>query len=117
MANMPSKESEEGVVDHASGMVDEARAFTSSISESVNSFSESLDLRGRVQRSPIAMVSAALGIGYVVGGGLFSPVTRRLLKAGVGMMLVPFVRRQLAAMSSSTSSRSAGEQPAAPRTP
>jgi hypothetical protein len=84
--------------EHATRMVDEARAFGSSLSSQAQSFSESLDLRGRVQRNPIGMVLAAAGIGYVLGGGLFSPMTSRLLKVGIRLALVPVIKSQLGAI-------------------
>jgi hypothetical protein len=84
--------------EHASRMVEEARAFGSSLSNQAQSFSESIDLRGRVQRNPIGMVLAAAGIGYVLGGGLFSPMTSRLLKIGVRLALVPVIKSQLGAI-------------------
>jgi len=84
--------------EHASRMVEEARAFGSSLSDQAQTFSESIDLRGRVQRNPIGMVLAAAGIGYVLGGGLFSPMTSRLLKIGVRLALVPVIKSQLGAI-------------------
>jgi hypothetical protein len=99
--NVESQDKQSGAVEHASKMVDEAKEFTGAISETVNSFSESIDLRGRVQRAPVAMVSAAFGIGYLVGGGLFSPMTRRLLKTGLAAAILPFVKRQLSTMAGS----------------
>jgi len=84
--------------EHASRMVDEARAFGSSLGQQAQSFSESLDLRGRVQRNPIGMVLAAAGVGYVLGGGLFSPLTSRLLKIGMRLALVPVIKSQLGEM-------------------
>ena len=84
--------------EHASKMVEEARAFGSSLSGQAQQFTETLDLRGRVQRNPIGMVLAAAGIGYVLGGGLFSPMTSKLLKIGVRLALVPVIKSQLGAM-------------------
>jgi len=84
--------------EHASRMVEEAKAFGSSLGNQAQSFTESIDLRGRVQRNPIGMVLAAAGIGYVLGGGLFSPMTSRLLKIGVRLALVPVIKSQLGAM-------------------
>jgi hypothetical protein len=86
--------------EHASRMVDEARAFGSSLSNQAQQFTETLDLRGRVQRNPVGMVLAAAGIGYVLGGGLFSPLTSRLLKIGVRLALVPVIKSQLGAITS-----------------
>jgi hypothetical protein len=84
--------------EHASRMVDEARAFGSSLSNQAQQFTETLDLRGRVQRNPIGMVLAAAGIGYVLGGGLFSPMTSKLLKIGIRLALVPVIKSQLGAI-------------------
>jgi hypothetical protein len=85
-------------------MVDEARAFGSAISSSATNFSQAVDLRGRVQRHPIAMVAAAAGVGYVLGGGLFSPTTGRLLKLGLRLAIIPFVKNQLSIMAGAAAS-------------
>lgn len=84
--------------EHGKRMVEEARAFTSAVGQGATSFSRAIDLKGRVQRNPIAMVAAAAGVGYVIGGGLFSPVTARLLKVGVRLALIPFIKSQLTMM-------------------
>lgn len=49
-----------------------------------------LDIDGRVNRNPYAMIAAAAGSGYVLGGGLFSPLTVRVLNLSlrVGLRLV-----------------------------
>ena len=103
--NVESQVSQDGAVQHAGNMMEEAKAFTNAISESVNNFSESIDLRGRVERAPIPMVCAALGVGYVLGGGLFSATTRRLLQIGRAAVVVPFVKKQLTTMAGSGSSQ------------
>ena len=89
---------EKGAFHHAKAAVDEANAFKEAVSSSVDNFSSSIDLRGRVQRHPIGMVCAALGVGYVLGGGLFSPFTARLLKMGIRMAIIPLVKSQLSAI-------------------
>src|SRR5437016_13520341 len=85
-------------MDHARRMAEEARAFREAVASQAESFTRTIDLRGRVQRNPIGMVLAAAGIGYVLGGGLFSPMTSRLLKIGVRLALVPVIKSQLGAM-------------------
>jgi hypothetical protein len=87
-----------GAFDHAKKAVDEARAFKEAVSSRAQSFSESVDLRGRVQRNPLAMVAAAAGLGYVLGGGLFSPMTGRILRYGIRIAILPFLKNQLEAM-------------------
>jgi hypothetical protein len=92
-------------------MVDEARAFGSAISSSATNFSQAVDLRGRVQRHPIAMVAAAAGVGYVLGGGLFSPTTGRLLKLGLRLAIIPFVKNQLSIMAGAAAASGGSPQP------
>jgi hypothetical protein len=92
------KNEQKGAFDHAKAAVDEAKAFKDSVSSTVENFSGSIDLRGRVQRHPIGMVCAALGVGYVLGGGLFSPFTSRLLKIGIRLAVIPLVKSQLSAI-------------------
>jgi hypothetical protein len=92
------------VFEHAKRAVEEARAFGSAVSGSVENLGRTLDLRGRVDRHPIGMVLAAVGVGYVLGGGLFSPVTGRLLKIGLRLALVPIIKNQLGALAGSRES-------------
>ncbi len=49
---------------------------------------ETLDMRGRIERNPYGMVAAALGIGFVLGGGLFTRLTAGILGTGlrIGLM-------------------------------
>lgn len=61
--------------------------------------SDGIDIVGRVQRNPYGMVAAALGVGFVVGGGLFTRLTSRIVGAGlrIGLMAVlPVVKDELA---------------------
>ena len=81
--------------EHARRAVEEARAFGSAVSGSVENLGRTLDLRGRVDRHPIGMVLGAVGVGYVLGGGLFSPVTGKLLKIGIRLALIPVIKSQL----------------------
>jgi hypothetical protein len=87
--------------EHAKRAVEEARAFGNAVSGSMEDLSRTLDLRGRVERHPVGMMFAALGIGYVLGGGLFSPVTGRLLKVGMRLALVPLIKSQIGALAGS----------------
>jgi hypothetical protein len=68
--------------------------------ESVSDFSEALDIQGRVDRNPYGTIAAAIGIGYVLGGGLFTPLTGRIVRMGlaVGMRLavLPMLKREVA---------------------
>lgn len=85
-----------GPMDHARRAVEEARAFKEAFASQASSFSSSIDLRGRVDKNPILMVCAAAGVGYVLGGGLFSPLTAKLVRYGLRLALIPLVKSQLA---------------------
>lgn len=58
-----------------------------------------LDIDGRVDRNPYTMMAAAAGSGYILGGGLFSPLTARIvdlgLRLGVRLAAIPFIQREL----------------------
>ncbi|MFN2549410.1 MAG: hypothetical protein ABR567_18460 [Myxococcales bacterium] len=88
----------EGAMGHAKKAVEEARAFKDAFASQATNFSQSIDLRGRVQRNPIAMVAAAAGVGYMLGGGLFSPFTARLVRYGLKLAIIPLVKSQLEAI-------------------
>ncbi len=94
----------ESAIHHASKAFEEAKAFTDAFASTATSFSQAIDLRGRVQKNPIATVCVAAGIGYVLGGGLFSPTTARLLKVGLRLAVIPFVKNQLATMAGEVAS-------------
>lgn len=76
----------------------EAQQLLSDARGAVSELGETLDLRGRVDRNPYGMMAAALGVGYVLGGGLFTPLTARILRLGVRLAALPFVKDELMGM-------------------
>jgi hypothetical protein len=46
-----------------------------------------IDIRGLVDRHPYGTLAAALGAGYVLAGGLFTPLTGKLVRAALGLGL------------------------------
>jgi hypothetical protein len=71
------------------------------------------DLRERVEQQPVRTLALALGAGYIVGGGLFSALTSRLLYGGlrIGLRLaaLPLVREELMGLIETISDRGRGE--------
>jgi hypothetical protein len=83
-------------VDRVGGSAQEAWSRTR---DTVNDLKERLDLDGRVSRNPYGMVAAAVGVGYVLGGGFFSPLTARIfsigLRLGIRMAAIPFLENEI----------------------
>jgi hypothetical protein len=60
------------------------------------------DVGALIDEHPVGTLLAAVGIGYVVGGGLFTSLTKRLVGAGVRLGLqfavMPALERQIASL-------------------
>ncbi len=57
-----------------------------------------VDIQGRVDRNPYGMLAGALGIGFVLGGGLFTRLTAQVVGAGlrIGLMAaLPLFQKEL----------------------
>lgn len=56
------------------------------------------DLKRQVSRHPYRAVAAALGIGYALAGGIFTPLTARLvrlgLRIGIRTALLPILKAE-----------------------
>lgn len=52
-------------------------------------------------KNPYAFLAAAAGLGYVLGGGLFTPFTRRMIRVGFKAMALPVAVKQLRELASS----------------
>lgn len=54
-----------------------------------------LDLPGHMQRHPYQTLLIAAGVGYILGGGLFTRLTLNVLRIGIRMGALPIVKREL----------------------
>jgi hypothetical protein len=56
-------------------------------------------LRARVDQHPYGALAAAVGVGYALGGGIFTPLTARLVRFGLRIgfraALLPIVTEQI----------------------
>ena len=99
-------------VDRVGGSAQEAWSRTR---ETVNELKDRLDLDGRVNRNPYGMMAAALGVGYVLGGGFFSPLTARIfrigLRLGVRMAAIPFLENEIRGFADSVMAGSDDDSP------
>src|SRR5258708_38232731 len=96
--NGHAKASSSETFQHAKVMVDEAKAFGRSLSQSANGFSAAVDLRGRILRNPLGMMAAGLSLGDLLGGGLCTPLTEKIVRVGLRVAILPLVRGPLMTM-------------------
>jgi hypothetical protein len=72
------------------------------------------DLRERIEQNPFRALGIAVGAGYLLGGGLFSALTARLVLSSVriGMRLaaVPVVRNEIFSFMDALSSERGGRE-------
>lgn len=93
----------------------ESPRLLAAVEEAKRSFETTVDdVRDRVQEQPVKTLAIALGAGYVVGGGLFTPLTGRIFYTGLRIALrlaaLPLVREELMALVEAISDRGRGEQ-------
>ncbi len=116
MANSPQnprsgngQHQQQGFVGRVGHLNDSAHQLLEEARSTFEDLGQAIDLRGRVQRHPYAMVAAAVGVGYVLGGGLFSSLTFRLFGLGVKVAAIPIVKQQLLGLAGAAVSGFAGE--------
>jgi hypothetical protein len=104
-----------GAGEHAGKMLEEAKALRATASEKVDEIRESIrnfDAPGKVSAHPIAFVAGAFGVGYVLGGGIFSGTTGWLVKNGLrAAAIVPVAKMLFASPQAVTTSRQAATPP------
>jgi len=56
---------------------------------------QTVDLRGRLERNPYGTLAVAFGVGYLLGGGLFTHATSRVVRMGMRLAAIPLVKDEL----------------------
>jgi hypothetical protein len=79
---------------NARHLVDESRGLATDVQTAV-------DIPGRMERHPYQTLLVAAGIGYVLGGGLFTAFTLAVLRTGLKVAALPMVKNQLADLAKS----------------
>ena len=83
-------------LNHAKGSAEQAWTYAR---DAINDVREAIDLQGRVDRHPFGTLAAAAGIGYLLGGGLFTRLTARLLgltvRTGLRLAVIPLVQDEI----------------------
>ena len=96
---MTDPESERDIFEEARQAVEEARGRAEERAEAdpeAPGTGPNLDsLRELYERDPYAVLGAAAGAGYILGGGLLTPFTKRLVRMGMKAVLVPVALSRL----------------------
>ncbi len=79
----------EQLLERARHLENEAGALLEEARQAARAARDSLDLDGKLERHPYAMLAGALGIGYLLGGGLFTRMTSRVLRIGARLLVLP----------------------------
>ncbi len=85
----------ERVVRQSRALGDDVRGLADELAGAAREIRQKVDMSQTVQEHPFRAVLIAAGVGYVLGGGLFSPLTRRILGVGTRALLVPLIKGQL----------------------
>ena len=105
MANGRSEDPTAGNLGHR--VSDGAHEAWDRTRDAVSDLKRAADIEGRVRRNPYGTVAAALGIGYVLGGGIFTPLTGRLvglgLRLGIRLALLPMLKDQISELADTLS--------------
>src|SRR6266852_7955714 len=72
-----------------------AQHLLSEAKGAVEDLRETFDFRQRVERHPYGMLFAAAAVGYVLGGGLFTSATARLVRLGIKVAAFPLIKNEL----------------------
>jgi len=99
MANGRSEDPAKTMGDRVGRVSDTAHEAWDRTRDAMSDLKRAADIDGRVQRNPYGTVAAALGVGFVLGGGLFTPLTARIvglgLRVGVRLALLPMLKDQI----------------------
>ncbi len=88
MSQQSSSPDSQRIVDDTRQLADDARQLYGHLRED-NPLAHYYD------KNPYAVLGAAAGLGYILGGGLFTPFTRRLLRMGLKTAALPIAAQQL----------------------
>jgi ElaB/YqjD/DUF883 family membrane-anchored ribosome-binding protein len=108
MANGRSEDPSKTMGERVGRVSDTAHEAWDRTRDAVTDLKRAADIDGRVERNPYGTVAAALGIGFVLGGGLFTPLTGRIvglgLRLGIRLALLPMLKDQISELADTVGS-------------
>lgn len=89
---LPNKER---VAEHGREIRTDAEKLINDAKSAASDLSRSIDIKGRMERNPLGTIAMGFGIGFLLGGGLFSRMTGRLFGLGFRMAVLPYLKYEL----------------------
>lgn len=66
--------------------------LTADLGDTAKELYQRLDIARQIHEHPYRTLAVAAGVGYVLGGGLFTPLTGALVRIGARAALLPMVQ-------------------------
>lgn len=89
-----SSEADE-ILRRARAAKEDLSGLASAVARAGRKAAEKLALEERLRDEPVKTLAMAFGVGYVVGGGFFTPTTGRFLRLATRLWLLPAIRREI----------------------
>lgn len=83
------------IIDDGQQIVDSSRRIMENMHQIYDQAQTQFSLTKAYDDNPFIVLAAALGAGYVLGGGLFTPFSRRLFRIGFRGLILPIAGSQL----------------------
>lgn len=87
----------ERVVRHARAIGDEVSGMAEAVSGLAAGVKGRVNIGERMAAEPLKTLLIAAGVGYIAGGGLFTPATGAMLRVASRLWLLPVLKNQLIA--------------------
>jgi hypothetical protein len=84
-----SDDSDRDIFDEARNVVEDSEKLADDVGDLYERVPETGSFRDLYEKNPYAVLAAAAGAGYLLGGGLFTPFTKRILKTGMKAVVIP----------------------------
>ena len=69
--------------------------LASAVASAGKSVMNKIDVQRRMSEEPVKTLAIAFGVGYVLGGGFFTPTTARAFRLATRLWLLPAIRREI----------------------
>lgn len=85
----------EDIFEDARKVVEDSERLAEDVESLYDQVRETASIRRLYDRNPYAVLAGAAGVGYVLGGGLFTPFSKRVFKTGLKALVLPVALSKL----------------------